>query len=111
MPNIFIVAAAMHPRIKIRGVVLLLQKIAANLGIAFPIASESDVSALLSTIYASYESRFDASTTNRSDSLPSSTVNNDPSWSLLSSGGPSVSCSSELFMYLDMNFVPTDENI
>ncbi|KAF7143998.1 hypothetical protein RHSIM_Rhsim05G0104900 [Rhododendron simsii] len=80
-------ASVMDPRIKIKGVELLLRGIEENLGITLP--SFSTVTALLTSIYASYESKFACTTTTpapASSSIadPSPTSNNDPSWFLIS---------------------------
>ncbi|KAF7119478.1 hypothetical protein RHSIM_Rhsim13G0108900 [Rhododendron simsii] len=113
MPTIFIVASVMDPRIKIKGVELLLRGIDENLGITLP--SFSTVTALLTSIYASYESKFACTTTTpapASSSIadPSSTSNNDPSWFLISGLGRSeTSSQSELSQYLEINLLSKDE--
>ena len=106
MPKIFILAAIMDPRIKIEGVVLLLDGIASNLDITLPSSSTSDVTLLVKSIYASYESKFASSTTNVAPS-PSPQTSNDPSWSLLSSRGRNLVSRTELCMYLDMDCLTT----
>lgn len=82
MPTIFIVTSVMDPRIKVRGVELLLERIGENLGITLP--STSTMTTLLTSIYVSYESKFACTTTiatlsSSSNNDPSSTSNNDPS--------------------------------
>ncbi|KAI8555376.1 hypothetical protein RHMOL_Rhmol05G0170300 [Rhododendron molle] len=97
MPKIFIVASVMDPRIKVWGVELLLERIGQNLGITLP--STSTVTTLLTSIYASYESKFTCTTTTAAPSSssindPSSTSNNDPSWFLISGLGRSKTSSA-----------------
>ncbi|KAF7138015.1 hypothetical protein RHSIM_Rhsim07G0152300 [Rhododendron simsii] len=99
MPTIFIVASVMDPRIKIKGVEKLLKGLSENLGITLP--SISTVTALLTSIYASYESKFacTAAAAPFSSSIndPCSTSNNenDPSWFLISGPGSSETSSRE----------------
>ncbi|KAG5557536.1 hypothetical protein RHGRI_007693 [Rhododendron griersonianum] len=115
MPPIFIVASAMDPRIKVRGVEKLLNGIGENLGITLP--STSTVTTLLTSIYASYESKFACTATaaapcSSSINDPCSTSNNDndPSWFLISGPGSSETCSrSELTQYLEINLVTTED--
>ncbi|KAF7141487.1 hypothetical protein RHSIM_Rhsim06G0083600 [Rhododendron simsii] len=116
MPTIFIVASVMDPRIKIKGVEKLLRGLGENLGITLP--SISTVTALLTSIYASYESKFVCTTTTAaapySSSIndPCSTSNseNDPSWFLISGPGSSeTSERSELTQYLEINLVTNEE--
>ncbi|KAI8555377.1 hypothetical protein RHMOL_Rhmol05G0170300 [Rhododendron molle] len=76
MPKIFIVASVMDPRIKVWGVELLLERIGQNLGITLP--STSTVTTLLTSIYASYESKFTCTTTTeRSQYLEINLLTND----------------------------------
>ena len=110
MPKIFILAACMDPRIKLEGVVLLLDGIANNLDITLP--SITDVTLLLKSIYASYESKFSSPTSNVANlASSSSTTSNDPSWSLLSSRGRSVVSRTELSMYLETDFLTSVDTV
>ncbi|KAI8555378.1 hypothetical protein RHMOL_Rhmol05G0170300 [Rhododendron molle] len=89
--------SVMDPRIKVWGVELLLERIGQNLGITLP--STSTVTTLLTSIYASYESKFTCTTTTAAPSSssindPSSTSNNDPSWFLISGLGRSKTSSA-----------------
>ncbi|KAF7153636.1 hypothetical protein RHSIM_Rhsim01G0155800 [Rhododendron simsii] len=116
MPTIFIVTSVMDPRIKIKGVEKLLKVLSENLGITLP--SISTVTALLTSIYASYESKF-ACTAAAAPAPYSSSINdpcstsnneNDPSWFLISGPGSSETSSrSELTQYLEINLVTNEE--
>ncbi|KAF7138487.1 hypothetical protein RHSIM_Rhsim07G0089500 [Rhododendron simsii] len=90
MPTIFIVDSVMDPRIKVKGVEKLLKGIGESLGIT--LTSASTITALLTSICASYESKF-ACTITTAATPYSSTINdpcstsnndNDPSWFLIS---------------------------
>ncbi|KAF7139308.1 hypothetical protein RHSIM_Rhsim07G0152900 [Rhododendron simsii] len=112
MPTIFTIASVMDPRIKIMGVEKLLKGLSEDLGITLP--SISTVTALLTSIYASYESKFAciAAAAPYSSSIPCSTSNNenDPSWFLISGPGSSETSSrSELTQYLEINLVTNEE--
>ncbi|XP_058192137.1 zinc finger BED domain-containing protein RICESLEEPER 2-like [Rhododendron vialii] len=113
MPTIFIVASVMDPRIKARGVEKLLKGLGENLGITLP--SISTITALLTSIYASYESKFACTTAapySSSINDPCSTSNNenDPSWFLISGPSSSETLSrSELTQYLEINLVTNEE--
>ncbi|GAB2269685.1 hypothetical protein Dimus_004607 [Dionaea muscipula] len=77
MPQLFILAAVMHPKIKLRGIELLLKGISDNLYIVLP--SASDVHLLLSTTYASYEAEYATNAAASTDPLPSKDIYDDPS--------------------------------
>ncbi|GAB2288666.1 hypothetical protein Dimus_038012 [Dionaea muscipula] len=114
MPQLFILAIVMHPKIKLRGVEVLLKSISNNLAIKLP--SISDVKVLLSTIYALYESKYatNDATTASTDHLPSIDINDDPSWSLISTNAGisgNSSSSSEVETYLERDYTTENDNV
>ncbi|GAB2287204.1 hypothetical protein Dimus_021586 [Dionaea muscipula] len=114
MSQLFILGTVMHPKIKLRGVEVLLKSISNNLAIKLP--SVSDVKVLLSTIHALYESKYatNDATTASTDPLPSIDINDDPSWSLISTiagiSGNSSS-SSEVETYLERDYTTENDNV
>ncbi|KAI8538481.1 hypothetical protein RHMOL_Rhmol09G0107100 [Rhododendron molle] len=108
MPPIFMLAAVMDPRMKLKGVSLVLGQIGTNLGI-FTLPSSDDVYDSLTTMYAKYDSKFHSSVASTVAPLTYSTSGNDEFWNFVSSnigiGSSTVSSRIELDKYLDLESV------
>ncbi|KAI8538477.1 hypothetical protein RHMOL_Rhmol09G0107100 [Rhododendron molle] len=82
MPPIFMLAAVMDPRMKLKGVSLVLGQIGTNLGI-FTLPSSDDVYDSLTTMYAKYDSKFHSSVASTVAPLTYSTSGNDEFWNFM----------------------------
>ncbi|KAI8538480.1 hypothetical protein RHMOL_Rhmol09G0107100 [Rhododendron molle] len=74
----------MDPRMKLKGVSLVLGQIGTNLGI-FTLPSSDDVYDSLTTMYAKYDSKFHSSVASTVAPLTYSTSGNDEFWNFVSS--------------------------
>ncbi|KAI8574511.1 hypothetical protein RHMOL_Rhmol01G0360200 [Rhododendron molle] len=112
MPPIFMLAAVMDPRMKLKGVSLVLGQIGTNLGI-FTLPSSDDVYDLLTTMYAKYDAKFHSTAASTAAPLTSSTSGNDEFWNFVSSnigiGSSTVSSRIELDKYLDLESVNVND--
>ncbi|KAI8550039.1 hypothetical protein RHMOL_Rhmol06G0073200 [Rhododendron molle] len=112
MPPIFMLAAVMDPRMKLKGVSLVLGQIGRNLGI-FTLPSSDDVHDLLTTMYAKYDSKFHSTAASTAAPLTPSTSGNDEFWNFVSSnigiGSSTVSSRIELDKYLDLESVNVND--
>ncbi|KAI8534491.1 hypothetical protein RHMOL_Rhmol10G0094100 [Rhododendron molle] len=112
MPPIFMLAAVMDPRMKLKGVSLVLGQIGRNLGI-FTLPSSDHVHDLLTTMYAKYDSKFHSTAASTAAPLTPSTSGNDEFWNFVSSnigiGSSTVSSRIELDKYLDLESVNVND--
>ncbi|KAI8551676.1 hypothetical protein RHMOL_Rhmol06G0204700 [Rhododendron molle] len=112
MPPIFMLAAVMDPRMKLKGVSLVLGQIGRNLGI-FTLPSSDDLHDLLTTMYAKYDSKFHSTAASTAAPLTPSTSGNDEFWNFVSSnigiGSSTVSSRIELDKYLDLESVNVND--
>ncbi|KAF7146197.1 hypothetical protein RHSIM_Rhsim04G0129200 [Rhododendron simsii] len=117
MPPIFMLAAVMDLRIKLKGVSLLLKEIGTNLGIT-NLPSSAFVRDLLTTMYAKYVSEFGSNVSCTAAPLTSCTSSNeanDASWSLLDSsleiGSSTVTARVELSKYLELESINATDRL
>ncbi|KAI8549127.1 hypothetical protein RHMOL_Rhmol06G0002200 [Rhododendron molle] len=112
MPPIFMLAAVMDPRMKLKGVSLFLGEIGTNLGI-FTLPSSDHVYDLLTTMYAKYDSKFRSNAACTAAPLTSFTSGNDEFWDFVSSNigteSSTVSSRIELYKYLDLESINTND--